>query len=75
MHEGKGAGMGLLEDKVAVVTGATSGLGARMAEWFVAAGARVVVIGARGVLGAHLLGRLSLDHRTVATSVSDGWRS
>ena len=38
--------MGMLDDKVAIVTGATSGIGRRIAEVFVAEGARIVV-GAR----------------------------
>ena len=39
--------MGMLDDKVAIVTGATSGIGRRIAEVYVAEGARIVVV--RGV--------------------------
>jgi NAD(P)-dependent dehydrogenase (short-subunit alcohol dehydrogenase family) len=41
----------LLKDKVAVITGATSGIGRATAEIFVREGARVVLAGRRGVLG------------------------
>src|SRR5262249_2414148 len=42
-----GQPMRVLEEKVAVITGATSGIGARTAELFVVAGARVVLAGRR----------------------------
>jgi NAD(P)-dependent dehydrogenase (short-subunit alcohol dehydrogenase family) len=51
--------MGALESKVAIVTGATSGIGARTAALFAAEGARVVVAGRRADQGeamAHSLG-------------------
>jgi NAD(P)-dependent dehydrogenase (short-subunit alcohol dehydrogenase family) len=38
--------MGMLDDKVAIITGATSGIGRRIAEVFAAEGAQIVV-GAR----------------------------
>ena len=47
-----------LEGKVAVITGATSGIGARTAEVFVANGAKVVIAGRRPDRGERLAGKL-----------------
>ena len=46
-----------LEGKVAIITGATSGIGLTMAEKFVEAGARVVVAGRRRPEGEALAKR------------------
>lgn len=50
--------MALLSDKVGIITGATSGIGARTAEAFVEEGARVVFTGRRRAEGEALAARL-----------------
>ncbi|MYJ57544.1 MAG: SDR family NAD(P)-dependent oxidoreductase, partial [Chloroflexi bacterium] len=47
-----------LQDKVAVITGGTSGIGAATAELFVAEGARVVLTGRSREKGSALADRL-----------------
>src|SRR5262245_10646392 len=53
--------MGLLDGKIAIITGATSGIGRRTAEIFVAEGARIVVTGRRAELGRSLAAQLGGD--------------
>ena len=49
----------VLDDKVAIITGATSGVGRATAERFVAEGARVVVVGRNVAHGAETIARLN----------------
>jgi NADP-dependent 3-hydroxy acid dehydrogenase YdfG len=61
--------MGVLDGKVAIVTGGTSGIGARPVEVFVAEGARVVIAGRRCEEGEALARRLGRAASSVKTDV------
>jgi NAD(P)-dependent dehydrogenase (short-subunit alcohol dehydrogenase family) len=62
--------MGMVEGKIAIITGGTSGIGARTAELFVAEGANVVFTGRRTAEGAAVAARIGRGAEFVAADAT-----
>jgi NAD(P)-dependent dehydrogenase (short-subunit alcohol dehydrogenase family) len=73
--EGNGA-MGIVDGKIAIITGATSGIGARTAELFVAEGASVVFTGRRKAEGEAVAARIGKRAQFLAADATseDDWK-
>ena len=63
--------MGALDGKIAIITGATSGIGERAAELFVEEGATVVLSGRRAELGQAIAARLGQNAHFVRADMAD----
>jgi NAD(P)-dependent dehydrogenase (short-subunit alcohol dehydrogenase family) len=63
--------MGVLDGKIAIITGATSGIGERAAELFVEEGATVVLSGRRAELGQGIAARLGQNAHFVQADMAE----